>query len=232
MTDSDRTKGVCSQDFSSLHTPGPNRRTLLAAVSSLVLAASGLFVPAAQDARATHPVNRAQHRAAKRRQRHHHRLEQRRDQQHDPGEGAGAPQIFQKGISMLLHNHLDQYTEAELGILISGSHSKCESPAIFNMPPGDGFALYDTKHPEAYSWVEAHYFFGFFNPETGLPKVWVGDGGSTKGNCHRGGTRLLNDTGLTEGQTVTITVADRRFVIARQGDKKDFKFYTVDIFAT
>jgi hypothetical protein len=221
------------QELPAEHASPSTRRTLLGVAGAFILAASGLFVPRGQEADASRPVNRVQQRAAKRRQRRHHRREHQRDQQqHDPGAGVGGPQIFQKGISMLLNNHLDHYTEAELGILISGSHSHCSSPAIFNMPPGDGIALYDTRHPEAYSWVEARYFFGFFNPETGLPEVWMGLGGSSKGNCHHGGTRLLNDTGLTPGQVVTVTVEDRRFVIARQGDKENFKFFSVDIFAT
>ena len=79
--------------------------------------------------------------------------------------------------------------------------------------------------------MEDKYFFGFFNPDIGLPEVWVARGGSSKGNCHKGGTRLLNDTGLKEGQSVTISVDDRRFVITRQQDT-EFKVFTVDIFAS
>jgi hypothetical protein len=148
----------------------------------------------------------------------------------DQDDGLGDPEIFQKGISTLLNNHLEQMTHAELGILIHGSSGGCRSPAPFDMPPLTGIALYDTQHPESYSWVEDRYFFGFFNPDIGLPGVWVAEGGSSKGLCHSGGTRLLNDYELKVGQAATVSVANRRFIITRQKDT-EFKVFVVDIFA-
>jgi hypothetical protein len=214
------------------HSLDKGRRFLLGVASGFVLAATALLLPVEQEAEAAGQGKRVQHRADKRRQRHHHRLKQRRRQRRrDSGSGSGGPGIFQKGISMHLNNHLDQTTHSELGILISGSSSHCKSPAPFDMPPLTGIAIYDTQHPEAYSWVEDRYFFGFFNPETGLPVFWVGDGGSSKGNCHKGGKRVLNDTGLKENQSVTVTIADRKFVVTRLNDT-DFKLFQVDIYAT
>jgi hypothetical protein len=201
------------------------RRRLLSLLTSVSLA-GGLAAVLGQEAAANRPgPNRRAHN-----HRHSGRRKDKRQQEREQDEG-GDPEIFQKGISMVLNNHIDQRTFAELGILISGSSGGCRSPAPFDMPPLTGLAIYDTQHPESYSWVENQYFFGFFNPETGLPVVWVAQGGSSKGNCHRGGTRLLNDYGLTVDQAVTVTVANRRFVITRRIDT-DFKVFVVDIFAT
>jgi len=211
--------------------PERTRRTLLEAVGGFVLVVSGLFLRAEPEADAAHPGNRVQHRAGKHRQRHHrHSKQHRRGQRHDPGDGTGnGPSgVFRKGIAMLVHNNLAQEIHAELGVLKDGFY--CSKMVPFDMPATTGQAFYSDGDPDGYTWLEDHWFFGFSNPFSGPPYVWVGANGDYRSRCHSGGTRILLDTALETHQQVTVKDANRKFVITRHPDRDGNKLFTIEIF--
>jgi hypothetical protein len=211
--------------------PVASRRDML---GGWLAALAAVILPVHGEADKGGPARRILHRQEQRRQKRHAELRRRRHEQRN-SDGPSDPQPNQLGISFLLRNpstsrvtiHVDA---GELNFFYS-----CNRLAVFDIPPGTE-RLFDTSSSTAYAWIANRYYLEFENPIIGRPWVHAGYDGSgftlPPNHCYRGGTLVLHERTLSEGNTVSTNLAGHTFTIRRNEDKSNFKYFTIDLAAT
>ena len=209
------------------------RRRLFSAFAAIM---AGILLPSARiegAAARRNPAGAVQRRKAQRRKQQRNTLNKRRHEQRQDRKDrrkAQDPDNFGRGISLLLRNPNTARTtiHVETGEL-SDLTGTCDLLAVFDIVPGQQ-RLFDTSAKNVYAWAANRYWFHFQNPLVDLPGFSASVGGNGEGyNCHPGGTEVLDFVSMREGRTVSPTLEGHTFVIERQDDKPDFKFFIVTL---
>ncbi len=103
---------------------------------------------------------------------------------------------------------------------------KCTLLGKFDLPPGkDG--LFDTSNTTLTIQINRHYRFVFMNAAFKTPWVTAGIWGSSD-LCPTSVTNVFEES-FSEGDVRTVTLEGKEFTLRRNGDKTDFKYWSLDI---
>lgn len=96
-----------------------------------------------------------------------------------------------------------------------------------------GEAQYATNKPvtDGFAWINATYAIEFWNPFLKTPAYSAAVNGISKKNtrrCPKRGTRAINHTPISAGQTVKFRIYDKEFTLTRHADT-NYKEFTLTL---